>query len=135
MSKGAIKNGERYLAAALRRRTERFDGCFPRSITLGDIDSFVEINNHFLFLEWKVGNQIVNAGQWKALIRLSRQPNTCVWILWTTEDGFITHGQRLGVHHRRVPTDENAVATRIKEWCAESDVGHVVGVRMGGAGA
>lgn len=133
MTKGSIRNPEKYLKAALRRRTERFDHCFKRGITLGDIDSFVEVNSHFLFLEWKVDDQSIQRGQWVALLRLSRQPRTSVWILWTTEDGFITHGQRLGVHGTRVPTNENAVADRIRSWCASAEADHLVEVRMGGA--
>lgn len=129
---GAIRNPEKYVDAAKRRRTERFNGCFPRGISLGDIDSFCEINNHFLFLEWKVGDQAISRGQWVALFRLSRQPNTSVWILWTTEDGFITHGQRLGTHSNRVPVNEETVRTKIAEWVVASESDHVLAVRMGG---
>jgi hypothetical protein len=121
VASGSIRNPEAYLKAALRRRTERFDDCFPRGITLGDIDSFVEINHRFLFLEWKVDAQQVPVGQWKALYRLAQQPCTSVWILWTTVDGFITHGQRIGTHVTRVAATEDDVKKRLKEWSADAE--------------
>lgn len=129
---GAIRNPEHYVKAALRRRSERFNACFPRGITLGDIDSFVEINNHFLFIEWKVDRQTLSWGQETALTRLSRQPRTSVWILWTTEDGFITHGRRLGTHRLRVPTTEQCVSQRLAEWAKSSESNHVSLSTMGG---
>lgn len=127
MSYGAIRNFDKYALAAARRRTERFNHCFPRGISLGDIDSFCEINGHFLFIEWKVGDQALNYGQSLALVRLSEQPKTTVWILWTTEDGFVTHGRRLGVHRHRVKVTENEVCERIKEWCKDSEAKRSVG--------
>lgn len=121
MSKGAIRNLEAFAAAAKRRRTERFDHCFPRGITMGDIDSHVEVNHHWLFIEYKVGDQTLGTGQRLDLFRLSQRPRMSVWILWTTEDGFITYGQRLGHNVCRVPVTEEVVAQRIKEWVAEAE--------------
>lgn len=127
---GVLRSPERYAQAAVRRRTERFNPCFPRGITLGDIDSFVEINHHFLFIEWKSDDQRLLAGQAMALYRLSRQPKTSVWIIWTSADGFVTHGQRLGTHGRRVSTTEESVRQRITEWAELADA-HVQEKRMG----
>lgn len=121
MASGAIRSFENYGKAAARRRTERFNHCFPRSITLGDIDAHVEINHHWLFLEFKVGDQEVSRGQWKDLWRLSQRPRMSVWIIWTTEDGFITHGQRLGHHVARTAVTEEVVAQKIKEWVTEAE--------------
>lgn len=36
-----------------RPKIEAFAECFPGRIAMGDIDGCVEINGHFLFLEWK----------------------------------------------------------------------------------
>lgn len=122
MAKGSIRDPDAYMRAALRRRTERFDDCFPRGISLGDIDSFIEINGHFLFLEWKVADQEIRAGQRIALGRLAAALDVIdVWILWTTEDGFITHGMRLGVHRHRVPVSEEGVRQRLKEWVTKAE--------------
>ncbi len=116
MSRGAIRSIEKFAAAAVRRRTERFDHCFPRGITMGDIDSHVEINHHWLFIEYKLGDQAVSTGQWMDLYRLSQRPRMSVWIIWTTEDGFITHGQALGEHPKRKEVTEEAIASAIEKW-------------------
>jgi hypothetical protein len=39
------------------------DGCFPRGIRPSDIDGCVEINGHFLMLEWKPRNGFLTRGQ------------------------------------------------------------------------
>ncbi len=121
MSKGAIRSIEKFAAAAVRRRTERFDHCFPRGITMGDIDSHVEINHHWLFIEYKLDNQEVSRGQWLDLYRLSQRPRMSVWIIWTTEDGFITHGQVLGRHDRRRTVTEEDVSQKIRDWVATAE--------------
>lgn len=36
-----------------RPKIELFADCFPRNISFGDVDAEVEINGHFLQLEWK----------------------------------------------------------------------------------
>jgi hypothetical protein len=116
---GAIRNPDQLIKAALRRRTERFNHCFPRGISLGDIDSFVEVNKRFLFLEWKLNDQVLPTGQRYALERLAAQPNTTVWIIWTDEDGTITHGRDMGaLVSRRGQITEERVATAIQEWVA-----------------
>lgn len=55
--------------------------CFPRNIEPTDIDGMVEINGHFLFLEEK-GEKVgfTREGQRRALLELSRQPQTTVLI-------------------------------------------------------
>jgi hypothetical protein len=126
-SLGAIRSLDLYAKAAARRRTERFNDCFPRGISLGDLDSFVEINRHFLMIEWKVGDQQLGHGQSLAFNRLAHQPHTSVWVLWTTEDGFITHGQRLGFHASRVAVDEETVKQRLKDWASSADKASCLG--------
>lgn len=39
------------------------DGCFPRGIRPSDVDGIVEINGHFLMLEWKPLNGFLTRGQ------------------------------------------------------------------------
>lgn len=118
-SVGAIRSPEKYLEAARRRRTERFNHCFPRGISLGDIDSFVEINGRFLFIEWKLEDQELSTGQRLALARLASQSNVTVWVIWTDEDGEIHHGRDMGKStRRRGPITEKRVCEAIKEWIA-----------------
>jgi len=117
---GAIRNPDRLVEAALRRRTERFNHCFPRGISFGDIDSFVEVNGRFLIVEWKVGDQELSNGQRLALVRLAREPNVTVWVIWTDDDGVITYGLDMGKPtRRRGPVTEERVCEAIKEWIAE----------------
>lgn len=120
-AKGAIRNPEKLLKAALRRRTERFDSCFPRGISLGDIDSFVEVNNHFLFLEWKLGNQDIPTGQRIAFSRLASLPKVSLWVLWTDENGEITHGIRMGSGQPKRSVNEQQVADAIRQWVAVAE--------------
>jgi hypothetical protein len=93
--RGSIRNIEAYAEAALRRRTERFDECFPRGITLGDLDSFCEIDGRFLVIEWKVSGQIVPTGQLRAFRELAKVPLFTVVVLWTSKEGAIEFGQQV----------------------------------------
>jgi hypothetical protein len=114
---GAIRNPEKYLEAAQRRRTERFNACFPRGISFGDLDSFVELDNRFLVIEWKLGDQQLGTGQHKALSRLARVPVFTVFVIWTDKDGTITHAQDMSrPHSGRNRATEERVSERIKNW-------------------
>ena len=48
--------------------------CFPRRIRPTDIDGFVEINDHLLFLEEKCAGRGPDPGQRKALAALATRP-------------------------------------------------------------
>ena len=41
-----------------------FDECFPGLIGFSDLDSIVEIDGHFLLMEWKYGDSELPEGQW-----------------------------------------------------------------------
>ena len=58
-----------------------FDKLFVRKIRPTDIDGFVEINGHHLFLEHKGSGVPIKDGQFKALLSLARKPNTTVVII------------------------------------------------------
>ena len=116
---GAIRSPEKYLEAAQRRRTERFNHCFPRGISFGDIDSFVELGGRFLIIEWKLLEQTISTGQGCALARLASQANFTVWVVWTTEDGEITHGRNMA-GGQRVPLTEERVCEAIRKWVASA---------------
>lgn len=45
-----------------RPKIEVFADCFPGKISFGDVDGVVEINGHFLYLEWKP-NTAISTGQ------------------------------------------------------------------------
>jgi hypothetical protein len=46
-----------------RPKIEVFAGCFPGRINFGDVDGVVEINGHFLYLEWKPSTTALPTGQ------------------------------------------------------------------------
>jgi hypothetical protein len=56
-----------------RPKLELFADCFPRKISMSDVDSTVEVNGHFLFLEFKGGSpRELPTGQHLYLERLTR---------------------------------------------------------------
>jgi len=122
VNRGAIRNPQAYIEAALRRRTDRFDCCFPRGITFGDIDSFVEINGRFLVAEYKLTGQEIPTGQLIAYRALAALPQFTVWAIWTDEEGRITHAQdfRGGPP---VACDELDVQHEVRLWAAAADAG------------
>ncbi len=48
-----------------RPKIEEFAECFPGKISMGDVDGLVEINGHFLLLEWKSVSKDLGYGQRK----------------------------------------------------------------------
>lgn len=52
--------------------------CFERNIRVTDVDGFVEVNYHFLYLEGKSRNANLSGGQKIALERLAKLPQFTV---------------------------------------------------------
>lgn len=48
---------------ACRPPLEYFAAAFPRKIGMTDLDATVELNGHFLFLEWKTNSGEIGVGQ------------------------------------------------------------------------
>ena len=46
-----------------RPKIEVFADCFPGRISFGDVDGVVEIDGHFLYLEWKPAQTTIATGQ------------------------------------------------------------------------
>lgn len=57
-------------------------GAFPREIEPTDIDGFVEINGHFLTLEWKGANADLTTGQARAFKPRTATPKDVVIVLY-----------------------------------------------------
>jgi hypothetical protein len=55
-----------------RPKIEVFAGCFPGRINFGDIDACVELNEWFLFLEWKRQRHDFGGAQRKVFQRLTK---------------------------------------------------------------
>ena len=56
------------------------DECFPGRIAMTDVDGVVEINGHFLFIEWKRRGD-VPAGQRIMFERLTRHPEFTILVV------------------------------------------------------
>ena len=56
------------------------DECFPGRIAMTDVDGLVEINGHFLFIEWKRHGD-VPAGQRIMFERLTRFPEFTILLI------------------------------------------------------
>lgn len=118
---GAIRDPEEYKRAGMRKRTERFNSCFPRRISFSDVDSIVEINGFFLALEWKTGNDNLSAGQEQLLERLADQSKWSVLVIWTDAQGDITHVRDMYDGCGRVPIDETSLSRAFKRWAEKAD--------------
>jgi hypothetical protein len=55
-----------------RPKIEVFAECFPGRINFGDVDGVVEINGHFLYLEWKPAATSLSVGQRLLIERRTR---------------------------------------------------------------
>jgi len=64
-----------------RPKIEAFADCFPRRISFGDVDAIVELNGHFLMMEWKSYAGDIPRGQGMMYRRLVRQKNWTVLIV------------------------------------------------------
>jgi hypothetical protein len=121
--KGALRNPQAYLDAAMRRRTERFDDLFPRRITFGDLDSIVEIGGRILVLEWKlVGQRICpgQAGLFKTLVAFG----ITVIVVWTNEGGNVVAWNHWLPGARTIdelPGDEHGLRSAIANWIGEAE--------------
>lgn len=61
-------------------------GCFPRGIMPSDIDGFVELNGHVLFIEQKRAGGCLSGGQARAIRRLAQLPDAAVLLIRETDD-------------------------------------------------
>ena len=57
-------------------------GAFPRGIEPTDLDGWVEINRHFLTLEWKGCDANLTGGQDMAFTRRAESKSDAVFVLW-----------------------------------------------------
>lgn len=64
-----------------RPKIEVFSDCFPGRINFGDVDAEVEINGHFLQLEWKPAKVEMATGQHIKFKRYTQQPGWAVIVV------------------------------------------------------
>lgn len=76
-----------------RPKLEMFADCFPGRINFGDVDGLVEINGHFLMLEWKSHHGEIPTGQRITYERLVDTGKfTIVIVCGNAETMEVTHG-------------------------------------------
>jgi hypothetical protein len=104
-----------------RPKIEIFADTLPGRIAFTDVDATVEVNGHFLFLEWKSGDpRDLPTGQRIYFQRLTFLSDriTCVAICGDAETMEISHV--LPVHHGKLghwqPCDLPTLKIRIKNW-------------------
>lgn len=101
-------------------------GCLPRGIMPSDIDAMVEVNGHFLFIEYKGPGGTLRDGQRLALKRLSGQKNVTVMVIRERSHGdlfdhmiwHVDENDRKWREHTR-----NQVAESIREWARKAEEG------------
>lgn len=64
-----------------RPKLEEFYDCLPGKIAFGDVDGIVEINDHYLLLEFKGDNIRLPKGQEIMYKRLTKGRPVTVWII------------------------------------------------------
>jgi hypothetical protein len=102
----------------MRPKIEAFAECFPRNIGMMDIDGTVELNGHFLFLEFKTSGDL-NAGQHYYFTRLTRLPRVEAWVICCNSAIMDVHAVRLvlnGMVHPWEECDLDGLKQRIREW-------------------
>jgi hypothetical protein len=103
---------------------EDFYDCFPRAISMGDADGFVELNHHFLFIEHKSGEPREPAagemGQFMALQRMTKVCNrfTVVYVFGNPCTREFTHWRSIknGIVGDWVETDFTRFKKRVGAW-------------------
>ena len=98
--------------------------CFPRGIKPMDIDGYVEINGHYLFLEQKgKGAPLYQPGQGDALRMLARLPEVTVVVFReAAEEGFRDvvvndDGQR----HAFTTVSDDQFYAWLRKWAIDAD--------------
>lgn len=97
--------------------------CFPRNIRPTDVDGFIEINGHFLFLEEKqAGVGLADEGQRRALRELAKHTDTTVVFFRPSGDGMqvLVLGEGEPKGWQNVTRDE--FKDWLRWWCKRADM-------------
>lgn len=110
---------------------EHFAQCFPRKIGMTDLDGFVEVNGHFLIVEFKqAGDQFrkgadLTTGQRLAFERLTLLSDKltvivarCNYVTSDISEFYSIHGGHAGAWHK---TTFEAFADKLSVWAREAD--------------
>ena len=73
-----------------------FHDCFPKNMSMGDIDGIVEIKGNFLVVEWKGVGGTLTTGQHILLQNLTRLSDKVVaYVLWGNSQTMDVYKMRL----------------------------------------
>jgi len=101
------------------------DDCFPGKIGMSDIDGAVEVNKHFLFLEWKSYQGDIPTGQKIYFERLTALSDkiTAVIVSHDVSPENVTHCQVVskGKFHEAETCDFAELCSRIKKWSDKAE--------------
>lgn len=114
-----------------RPNIEYFYHALPRKITMSDIDGTVEVNGHFLFLEWKSFKGALPIGQRIYFQRLTELSNnvTVVIIHGDCETMHVEHIMRCrhGKFSDWEECDLETLFEKVKRWGERVDIRAVAG--------
>lgn len=99
-------------------------GCFPRGIMPSDVDAWVEVNGHFLFIEYKGPGGSLRDGQRIALKRLSGQKNTTVMVIRERSNSALLDHMIWNVDENHRAWREHTrdqVAESVREWARKAE--------------
>lgn len=123
--KAGIKNPASFLISKRPQVYDWLKGVFPRGILPTDIDGEVELNGHFLRLEFKeesaLRNGFIAKGQTMALRRLVDTKHFTVFIIGTSNQGEPTCMQAYmpnGEIRELEDVDKAELQERCKKWSA-----------------
>lgn len=109
---------------ALRPKIEVFADCFPKKIAMSDIDGMVEINGHFLALEWKTSGAKMPTGQRIMFERFTQNSDKDIVIEVRgnaeTMEVFYYRMFRSGVYEQMRPSSLEGVKDIMREWAGRA---------------
>lgn len=102
-----------------RPKIEEFAECFPGKISMGDVDGLVEINGHFLLLEWKSVSKDLGYGQRKTYEQITASSPVVVMVVTGNPETMVVEKYsifRKGKQGGDIPASLDDVKARIKSW-------------------
>ena len=96
-----------------------FDDCFPGNMSMGDMDGWIEVNDHYLLLELKSGDAPVPTGQEIMFERLTRRREFTVLVINVDNPGWNIRSvkyYRHGVCHDDDVTTMEQLKDKIARW-------------------
>ena len=122
-AKASIRNPVQFLIAKMPQVYSWLKGCFPRGILPTDIDGEVEINGHFLRLEFKHADLLrdgaIPKGQLSAFEALLKLRHFTIFLIGQNDGGepvcmHIWHHD--GTRKEKDPCDRTYVQQRCRSW-------------------